>query len=79
MHEYTVRFNLLTCLYVCLVYTIVFMNITMYILTTNYAAVILISTYQAIFFIDNGSEYIFRLMPVVLIPLPDIHVHIHCL
>jgi len=90
MHAYTVKFNLismlfvinlinlLTCLYVCLVHTTVFMNITMYILI-SYTAVILISTYQAIFVIDNGSEYLFRLMPAILIPLPDIHVQIYCL
>jgi len=46
----------------------------MYILTNSYTAVILICTHQAIFVIDNGSEYIFRLMPTILIPLPDIHV-----
>jgi hypothetical protein len=78
MQAYIVKFNL-SCLYICLVLTTVFMNITMYILTINYTAVILISTYQAIFVTDNGSEYIFRLMPVILIPFPDIHVQIYCL
>ena len=56
MHACTVKFNLLTCLCVYLVHTIVFMNIAMYILTNNYTAVILISTYQAIFVTDNGSR-----------------------
>ena len=44
LHAYTVKFNLLSCLYICLVHNTVFMNITLYILTTNYTAVILIST-----------------------------------
>ena len=106
MHAYTVKFNLLTCLYVCLVHTTVFMNITMYILTSSYTAVILgdqkvsvhltiaiqssgaqrlfdnpllISTCQAIFVTDNGSEYIFRLMPAILVPFPDIILQIYCL
>jgi len=50
------------------------MNVTMYILTTSYTSVLLISTYQAIFVTDNASEYIFRQMPAILIPFPHIHV-----
>ena len=68
MHACTVKVNLLSYLYIFFVHTTVFMNITMHILTTNYIAVILISTYEAIFVTDNGSEYIFRLMAVILIP-----------